>query len=75
MVLADAYLGVGEVGQACLLALDALRFGERLRSARCASYLREFSVRLAPTVTSAELDDFYEQAADFSLWQQVMAAQ
>ncbi|MGW0591247.1 hypothetical protein [Streptosporangium sp. NPDC002607] len=75
MVLADAHLGAREVEQACLVALDALRAGEQLRSARCVSYLREFSVRLTPTVTSAELGDFYEQAADFSLWQQVMAAQ
>ncbi|WP_344917010.1 hypothetical protein [Streptosporangium oxazolinicum] len=75
MVLADAHLGAGEVEQACLVALDALKVGEQLRSARCASYLREFSVRLVPAVTFAHLGDFYEQAADFSLWQQATMAQ
>ncbi|WP_436762862.1 hypothetical protein [Streptosporangium sp. V21-05] len=75
MVLADAHLGAGEAEQACLVALDALRFGERLRSARCANYLREFSVRLASTVTFAQLGEFYEQAANFSLWQRVTMAQ
>ncbi|WP_433376122.1 hypothetical protein [Streptosporangium sp. CA-115845] len=75
MVLADAQLGAGEVGQACLAALVAMKAGEQLRSARCASYFREFSVRLTPTVTSVELGDFFEQAAAFSLWQQVTTAQ
>ncbi|MER5646814.1 hypothetical protein [Streptosporangium sp. NPDC002524] len=64
----------GEVEQACLVALVALRSGERLRSARCASYLREFSVRLASVTTAAHLGDFYEQAANFFMWQQVTAA-
>ncbi|MFF3439521.1 hypothetical protein [Streptosporangium sp. NPDC002721] len=75
MVLADAHLGAGEAEQACTIALDALRCGEQLRSARCTSYLRNFSVRLAPAVTSAQLGDFYEQAANFSLWQQMTMAQ
>ncbi|MGJ6962532.1 hypothetical protein ACSDR0_11545 [Streptosporangium sp. G11] len=74
MVLADAHLGAGEAEQACSVVLDALRLGEQLRSARCASYLREFSVRLAPAAKSLGIRDFHEQAVDFSLWQQVMAA-
>jgi AcrR family transcriptional regulator len=75
MVLADAHLGAGRAEEACLVVLDALRLGEQLRSARCVSYLREFSVRLAPTAKSSGLGDFHEQAAGFSLWQQVTGAQ
>ncbi|MBB4913348.1 hypothetical protein [Streptosporangium saharense] len=75
MVLADAHLGAGEAEQACRVVLDALRLGEQLSSARCASYLREFAVRLAPAGTSAALKDFHEEAAQFALWQQVAAAQ
>jgi len=37
MVLADAYLGQGEVEQACVAALTALRIGEQLKSARCSA--------------------------------------
>lgn len=69
MVLADAYLGAGELEQACSVALKALTLGEQLRSARCVSYLREFSERLAINGTVAAAVDFQEQAAGSSrLW-------
>ncbi|RJL19584.1 hypothetical protein [Bailinhaonella thermotolerans] len=71
MVLADAHLAAGEAEQACHVALHALRLGDQLRSARCVSYLREFTVRLAPASGSRSLRDFHEQAREFSLWQQV----
>ncbi|WP_344971782.1 hypothetical protein [Streptosporangium fragile] len=75
MVLADAHLGAGEAEQACSVVLDALKLGEQLRSARCASYLREFAERLASVGKSPALAGFHEQAADFSLWRQVSGAQ
>src|SRR6185437_4477624 len=40
MVLADAYLGAGDLEQACATALRALTAGELIRSGRCVSYLR-----------------------------------
>jgi len=68
MVLADAYLGAGELEQAGKVALRALTLGEQLRSARCVSYLREFHQRLTDIGKSAELSNFYEQAAGSRLW-------
>jgi len=73
MVLADAHLHAGEVEQACRVALDALRLGQRLKSARCASYLREFQARLAPVGTFRAIREFEEQAAASALWQQARA--
>ncbi|MFD0883105.1 hypothetical protein ACFQ08_00795 [Streptosporangium algeriense] len=75
MVLADAHLGAGEAEQACFVALDALKIGEQLRSARCVSYLREFSDRLAAVGKSPASEGFHEQATGFSLWQQVLDGQ
>jgi len=68
MILADAYVGAGELEQAGEVALRALTLGEQLRSARCVSYLREFHQRLNAIGKSTELSDFYEQASDSRLW-------
>jgi len=68
MVLADAYLGAGELEQAGKVALRALTLGEQLRSARCVSYLREFHQRLTNIGKSTELSNFHEQAAGSRLW-------
>jgi hypothetical protein len=70
MVLADAHLRAGEVEQACLDALDALRLGEQVKSARCARYLRDFHASLAPAASSAAVREFQEQAALSVLWRQ-----
>ncbi|EFE67129.1 regulatory protein [Streptomyces viridosporus ATCC 14672] len=68
MVLADAHLRAGDVEEACRVALDALDLGEQLKSARCASYLAEFTQSLSQ-VRSAVADDFRGQAAEHRLWQ------
>src|SRR5205807_87624 len=47
MVLADGYLGTGEVEQACATARRALDLGEQLKSGRSVEYLRRFRQRLA----------------------------
>jgi len=68
MVLADAHLRAGDVEEACRVALDALDLGEQLKSARCASYLAEFTQSLSQ-VRSAVADDFRGQAVEHRLWQ------
>jgi hypothetical protein len=73
MVLADAHLRAGEAEQACRVALDALRLGEQLKSARCASYLREFQADLAPVGSPAAVLEFEEQAAASAMWRQARA--
>jgi hypothetical protein len=74
MVLADAHLRAGDAEQACRVALDALRLGELLKSARCASYLREFQANLALAANSAAVREFQEQAITSALWQQAAKA-
>jgi transcriptional regulator with XRE-family HTH domain len=74
MVLADAHLRAGDVEQACDIALHALSLGEQLKSARCASYLREFRTelsRIGPTLAARELE---EQAVGSTLWEQAKVA-
>jgi len=68
MVLADAHLRAGETEEACRVALDALDFGEQLKSARCVSYLAEFRKNLAAVGNSAISRDFAEQAREHRLW-------
>jgi hypothetical protein len=68
MVLADAYLEAGELEQACAVALDALKVGEQLRSARCVNYLREFTSRLDVAGKAVGVADFQEQASEYRLW-------
>lgn len=68
MVLADAYLVQGEVEQACQTALKALRIGEGLKSARCASYVGEFRRRLSKIGDTPSVRSFLEQASTARLW-------
>ncbi|PXY34209.1 regulator [Prauserella coralliicola] len=68
MVLADAYLDQGEAERACQVALDALRIGEQLKSARCHAYVGEFRERLARVGRSPVVADFIEQARNTRLW-------
>jgi ATP/maltotriose-dependent transcriptional regulator MalT len=70
MVLADAHLRAGEAEPACQVALNALRLGEQLKSARCVSYVREFSTGLANLGPTPLTQDFEDQAAEFALWKQ-----
>jgi hypothetical protein len=67
IVLADAHLAAGDIEQACNVTLHALNAGERIRSARCVSYLREFISHL-PATSNRGLVEFREQAADSRLW-------
>ena len=73
MVLAEAHLRAGAVEQACHVALDALRLGEQLKSARCVSYVREFSTGLAGLGPTPLARDFEDQATEFALWKQARA--
>jgi transcriptional regulator with XRE-family HTH domain len=68
IVMADSYLAVGEIEQACTVTLKALSTGEQIRSARCVDYLREFNknLRLAKDSTAARA--FFEQTAGSRLW-------
>jgi tetratricopeptide (TPR) repeat protein len=68
MVLADAHLGAGDVDEACRVALEALDFGEQLKSARAVSYLRDFRKNLAPHGQAAPVRDLSEQSAENRLW-------
>ncbi|MHB1596741.1 MAG: hypothetical protein ACYCO9_21980 [Streptosporangiaceae bacterium] len=68
MVLADAYLGAGEVDQACATVLDALKLGEPIRSARCVNYLREFRQALAACGATSIATNLDERAREFRLW-------
>ncbi|MFF5008633.1 hypothetical protein ACFY3G_38090 [Streptomyces phaeochromogenes] len=72
MVQADAYLGQGEISRGFEIALNALRLGEGLKSARCVQYVQEFQGRITDGLKrAAEFRDFVEQARVFRLWQQV----
>jgi hypothetical protein len=74
MVLADSYLGTGEVELACQIALDAMRHGEQLKSARCLRYLRDLRARLMPVASASAVRRFHESAALFPIWQLTEAA-
>ncbi|TXS40176.1 hypothetical protein EAO75_34800 [Streptomyces sp. uw30] len=72
MVQAEAYINQGEIGQGFSIALNALRLGEGLKSARCVQYVREFQGRVTPGMRRAtDFLEFEEQARGFRLWQQV----
>ena len=62
-----------ELERAGLLALDALRLGEQLKSARCAGYLREFQADMRQVGSTGAVRDFTEQARASALWQQATA--
>jgi hypothetical protein len=68
MVLADAHLAAGDAEQACATALVALSVGEKVRSGRCVSYLREFRDHLAIADGTATARDFGEHAMQARLW-------
>jgi transcriptional regulator with XRE-family HTH domain len=68
MVLADAFADQADADQACSVALDALRIGEALTSARCVTYVREFRRRLNRFGDNPAVRDFTEQAAAHALW-------
>jgi hypothetical protein len=67
LVLADAHLAAGDAEQACTVVLGALSDGDRIRSARCVSYLREFGKHL-PARAGGAVADFREQASGSRLW-------
>jgi len=68
MVLAEGYLARGEVEQACQTARQALELGERLKSARCAEYLRRFCHGIKPHCAIAEARELAEYGAGHPLW-------
>jgi hypothetical protein len=68
IVLADARLAVGELEQACAVALKALTAGEQIRSARCVNYLREFRQRLTAIGECGAVVEFHGQVGDSRLW-------
>lgn len=68
MVLADAHLRVGDIEEACRVALDALDLGEQLKSVRCVSYLAEFRQGLAMAGNSTDVRAFTEQVREHRLW-------
>ena len=68
MVLADAHLAAGDAEQACATALVALSVGEKVRSGRCVSYLREFRDHLGLAEGSASVRGFGEQAMASRMW-------
>jgi len=68
MVHADALADQDELQEACSVALDALRIGEALTSARCVTYVREFRKRLGRFDDHPAVCDFTEQAAGHVLW-------
>jgi hypothetical protein len=67
LVLADAQLAAGDAEQGCAIALEAMSSGDQIRSARCVSYLREFSRHL-PANGQGAVAHFREQAAASRLW-------
>ncbi|MFJ9176658.1 regulator [Streptomyces sp. NPDC102360] len=72
MVQADAYISQGEAGRAFEIALDGLRLGEGLRSARCVQYVREFQGRVTSGMRrSSEFHEFSEQARELRIWEAV----
>jgi len=73
MVLADAIADQGDPDQACNAALDALRLGESLTSARCVAYVRAFRRRLDRFGGHPVVRDFVDQAASYMLWAKATA--
>ena len=67
LVLADAQLAAGDAEQACSIVLKAISSGDQIRSARCVSYLREFSKHL-PHDANGAVAQFHEQARNSRLW-------
>ncbi|MFR9725055.1 hypothetical protein ACL02R_17075 [Streptomyces sp. MS19] len=71
MVQAEAYIHHSETGRGFELALDALRIGEGLKSARCLQYVRQLHSRVTDSMRQAAgFRDFEERARGFRLWRQ-----
>jgi hypothetical protein len=68
MVLADAYLGQGEVERACEAARTALKIGEQLKSARCSAYVASVRQRLTSLGSMIATRSFLEEAVTARLW-------
>jgi tetratricopeptide (TPR) repeat protein/transcriptional regulator with XRE-family HTH domain len=68
IVLADSYLALGDVEQACATVRKALDVGEQLRSARCVGYLRDFGKRLARVGDTTSVVEFNAAASQSRLW-------
>lgn len=68
VVRAEALADLGDAEQACSVALNALRIGEPLTSARCVTYVREFRQRLDRFGGDPMVRDFAEQADGHTLW-------
>ena len=67
LVLADAQVAAGDAEQACDVALKAISSDDQIRSARCVSYLREFSKHL-PIGANGAIAEFREHAMSARLW-------
>lgn len=71
MVQAESHVIQGDIDRGFDVALDALRLGEGLKSARCLQYVREFQGRVTDNMkTAAGYRGFTEQARGYRLWQQ-----
>ena len=68
MVLAHSYVDQGEVEEACQVALNAMRIGEQIKSARCHRYVEEFRARLSKLGNSRAVTEFAESAKQSRLW-------
>lgn len=68
MVLAHAYLDLGELDEGCEAGLKALELGEELNSARSVAYVDEFRVRMKPFGNAAAVKTFTAAAAKYALW-------
>jgi tetratricopeptide (TPR) repeat protein len=74
MVLAAAYLGGGELDEACAAAKRALDLGAGLKSARCAEYVRAFRAQLDGFARLPAVVELSEHASEHPLWQPAGAA-
>jgi phosphoribosylformimino-5-aminoimidazole carboxamide ribonucleotide (ProFAR) isomerase len=68
VVLADSYLALGDVEQACATVRKALDVGGQIRSARCVGYLREFGKRLSRVGDTTAVVEFNSTASQSRLW-------
>jgi hypothetical protein len=69
MVQAEAFVAQGEIAQGLAVALGALSAGEKLKSARCVQYVREFRLLLTSDIQRlADFKEFDERAQGHRLW-------
>jgi hypothetical protein len=68
-VRAEIHVIQGDLDQGLALALEALRLGEGLKSARCSQYIDELRARLTGGMkSSATYRQFEEEADGYRLW-------